>query len=540
MSLLDHESAAPTPEELAFLQARVSRFAVAFALLGAVFFVFRTGVILAFPPSARDTVLVHPSYVAHGVAILPLLVTWLVNRRGVRSHRVVLATETFGLLGSCFSYLVMGASMPIASAPDLTMLIALTYGVVARAAYVPSTARRTLFLSVGIGVGYVASVWLIYQDVPAEYFELAAWRRQRFTPDNIAVMQVMVSIVWWSMSSLTATGISRVIYGLRREVRDIRRLGQYTLDEKLGEGGMGVVYRAHHAMLRRPTAVKLLPPDKAGEAAIARFEREVQLTARLTHPNTVTIFDYGRTPDGLFYYAMELLDGATLDEVVSVSGPQPPARVVKILREVAGALREAHDIGLIHRDIKPANILLTTRGGVPDVAKVVDFGLVKELAKGDGAALTGDTALAGTPLYIAPEAITSPRTVDGRSDLYALGAVAYFLLTGENVFSGATIVEVCSHHLHTIPEPPSERLGKPLPEKLERLVLDCLEKKPAARPASAEDLAARLAALDDVGTWSDADARRWWKDHEEGLRRRRATSNAVGAAHTIEVDVARR
>ena len=286
---------------------------------------------------------------------------------------------------------------------------------------------------------------------------------------------------------------------------------------------MGVVYRASHAMLRRPTAIKLLPADKAGERSIARFEREVQLTAALTHPNTITVFDFGRTPEGVFYYAMELLDGAALDVLVELDGAQPPERALHVLDGVAGALVEAHEIGLIHRDVKPANIILCKQGGLFDVPKVVDFGLVKDLSGGD-VSLTADSTLAGTPLYMSPEAITGVGAVDARGDLYALGAVGYFMVTGTHVFPGRSAIEVCGHHLHTKPEPPSARLGGAVPPDLEKLILDCLEKDPGRRPQTAAALQQRVRECRAYGAWDHQRARDWWRDHGEKLRGDRTDS----------------
>ena len=294
---------------------------------------------------------------------------------------------------------------------------------------------------------------------------------------------------------------------------------------------MGVVYRARHALLRRPTAIKLLPAGRAGQKSIQRFEREVRLTAMLTHPNTVAIYDYGRTPDGVFYYAMELLDGIDLEDMVRHDGPQPEGRVVSILSQVCRALAEAHGLGLIHRDIKPGNIILTVRAGEPDVAKVVDFGLVKEIERSaQEATLSAEgLVLAGTPLYFSPEAITTPDKLDGRSDLYAVGAVGYFLLTGQPLFEGRTVMELCAHHLHTLPTPPSVRLGRRVDPDLESLLLACLAKSADARPSSAAGLADALARTPAAAGWSSADARAWWD-------RYRASPPAVIARHAAEAE----
>jgi hypothetical protein len=297
---------------------------------------------------------------------------------------------------------------------------------------------------------------------------------------------------------------------LQKATLAAKQLGQYALEEKLGAGGMGTVYKARHAMLRRPTAVKLLDVDKMSDAAIARFEREVQLTSALTHPNTVAVFDYGRTPEGIFYYAMEYLEGMNLDELVRRFGPLPEARVVFILRQVSGSLAEAHAGGLVHRDIKPANIFVTRRGGMQDFVKVLDFGLVKAVDGPEKANVTSPNALMGTPLYLSPEAVNRPEAVDARTDVYALGAVGYFLLTGTPVFTGATVMEICIKHVKATPEPPSARLGKPVSPDLETLLLRCLAKAPSDRPADAGELLRELQTCVVDGTWTARDAVAWW------------------------------
>jgi serine/threonine-protein kinase len=360
---------------------------------------------------------------------------------------------------------------------------------------VPSVPRRTLLLAVACFAAFIVSRATL--PLPPELVAVAGSRGRG----------LLEAALWATAGSVVSTVASTVIYGLQEKAREARQLGQYSLEEKIGEGGMGEVYRAHHAMLRRPTAIKLLGGD-GSEGELRRFEKEVQLTARLTHPNTISVYDYGRTPDGVFYYAMELLDGLTLEQLVERDGPQPPGRVIHILRQVCGALTEAHGIGLIHRDIKPANIHLCRRGDVPDFVKVLDFGLVREIRRDGSVTQSNVNVVVGTPLYLSPEAILTPDCMDARADIYGLGCVAYFLLTGSPPFSGQSAVELCAHHLHTPPEPPSSL--QPVPDDLERVILSCLAKDPSARPESARALSAELMRCRDAERWSEADALAWW------------------------------
>jgi serine/threonine-protein kinase len=258
------------------------------------------------------------------------------------------------------------------------------------------------------------------------------------------------------------------------------------------------------------------PEFANSEAARERFEHEVRLTSSLSHPNTVSIYDFGRTADGTLYYAMELLDGSTMARLVRISGPLPGNRVIHLLQQVCGSLAEAHARGLIHRDIKPSNVIVCERGGLYDVVKVLDFGLVKEMAEVDGE-LTQADVLIGTPFFMAPETISEPGRASPQSDLYALGAVGYFLLTGVNVFEGSSAIEICAAHLHDEPVPPSQRIGADVPSDLEQILLSCLAKDPADRPADAAALAELLWNCADAGTWTQADAREWWHANAGGL-----------------------
>ncbi|HUQ69301.1 MAG TPA: serine/threonine protein kinase, partial [Planctomycetaceae bacterium] len=295
-----------------------------------------------------------------------------------------------------------------------------------------------------------------------------------------------------------------------------QKLGQYTLEKKLGSGGMGIVYKGHHAVLRRPTAIKLLDVEKVNDSSLERFEREVQITCQLNHPNTVAIYDFGRTPEGVFYYAMEFLDGIDLQALVDKYGPQSESRVIHILHQICGSLYEAHTQGLVHRDIKPANVMLNRRGGEPDFVKVLDFGLVKAVDDQKQARLTAANSLTGTPLYMSPEAIQTPNAVDARSDLYAVGAVGYFLLTGKPVFDAANLIDLCQLHISQQPTPPSERVGHAVAADLETVLLNCLDKSRAKRPQTARDLSLQLARCASAGEWSIEAADAWWNRHERG------------------------
>jgi serine/threonine-protein kinase len=317
-----------------------------------------------------------------------------------------------------------------------------------------------------------------------------------------------------------AVVISRVVTQLGRQVSKARELGSYQLGDLLGRGGMGEVYKATHRMLARPAAIKLIRPEalggqdaEAAQLAVKRFYREAESAASLRSPHTVEIYDFGVTEDGTLYFVMELLEGMDLESLVKKHGPLPAGRVIHILQQVCESLEEAHRKGLVHRDIKPANIHVGRLGLRQDFVKVLDFGLVKPFSAKNAehslATVAGQTP--GTPAYMAPE-MALGEAVDGRSDIYALGCVAYYLLTGQLVFDADTAFQMIARHLQSEPSHPSLRTENHIPRALDKLVLTCLEKEPRERPQSAEELARGLASID-VLSWGNEEAERWWSAH---------------------------
>jgi hypothetical protein len=502
-----------TEEERAYLQRRLSLFALVCALVSFGFWVagFILGYTFYFPQFTLRT-LVHPSSLFHEGATLLAALLWLATRKGRVSALVLAWSDAIGTVVLTLLFALMGATIP-SSNGWVQALLATTLMLMLRAVTVPSSGLRTLVISTLAAAAANLAILVVAPD------------RASLSPKPGAVgtaFEVAMYTSLWLVAAIAVTAFaSRIIFGLRQAVRSARQIGQYVLKHQLGEGGMGVVYLATHAMLRRETAIKLLLPGRIAPAALARFEREVQQLARLAHPNTVAIYDYGRTPEGIFYYAMEYLDGLTLDELVAAVGPLPAARAAHILDQVCASLTEAHAMGLVHRDIKPANVILSRRAGIPDAVKVLDFGLVKDLSAAGDASVTAGGSFLGTPQYASPEAIQDPESVTAQSDLYAVAAVGYYLLTGTHVFGGATSVEACAGHLYQAPEPPSQRLGRAVPQALESLILQGLAKRPADRPANARTFREALRACAESGEWTEVDAQAWWQTQAPDLLARR-------------------
>ena len=394
--------------------------------------------------------------------------------------------------------------------------------------FIPNTMRRAARVVLTIAVVPVATQALIVVAYPS--FRRVAIASSSFerVGENLLILAIA--------AGLSIFGV-HVINHLRREAIRARRLNQYRLGRPLGFGGMGEVYLAEHNLLKRPCALKIIRPEKAADArSLARFEREVHALARLSHPNCVEIYDYGRADDGTFYYVMEYLPGRNLEELVERHGPMPPGRVIYLLRQACEALAEAHEAGLIHRDIKPANLFAARRGGRFDFMKVLDFGLVKDtdpdLAVDGALNLSREGTVRGTPLFLAPEQATGDGHLDGRADLYAIGGVAYYLLTGRPPFDAPTAASLLIAHARDPVVPPS-RHNPNVPDDLETIVLHCLAKSPAERFADASTLAYALASCTSAPQWDERIASQWWarvRARGPGQRRLRR-----GAALTMAV-----
>ncbi|WP_165074115.1 serine/threonine-protein kinase [Paludisphaera rhizosphaerae] len=387
---------------------------------------------------------------------------------------------------------------------DLAVMTALIF---IYAVFIPNHWRRALGMILTMALAPLAAVGLLYVVMPD--FRALVGSDPAMSLENLAEHVVVL-----------ATAVAGSVFGVRTinayrtEAAREHAINQYRLKEKIGSGGMGEVYLAEHCLLKRPCALKFIAPKLTdSETPRRRFEREVRATAKLSHWNTVDVYDYGRTEDGRFFYVMEYLPGLSLQELVDVHGRLPASRVIYLLRQVCEALREAHLEGLIHRDLKPPNIFAAYRGARYDVAKVLDFGLVKLIADADAPMVTLEGIVTGSPLYMAPELVARDRIADGRADLYSLGAVAYFLLTGRPPFLGPDAVAVMLAHVSDEVEPPS-RLEPSIPSDLEAVVLRCLAKVPEDRPADAGELGRLLASCRDAGGWSADQAEVWWREHQ--------------------------
>jgi serine/threonine-protein kinase len=404
------------------------------------------------------------------------------------------------------------------------LVLILTYG-----NFIPNTWQRAAIVIGAVAIApvvLVAGMMLAYPDVASVRSMLVAYPQ---VAGEMTVMGIVQQALVLLVAAVAAVYGTHLINTLRREVFEAKRLGQYRLIKALGAGAMGDVYLAEHLMLKRPCAIKLIHPNQAGDPQVlARFEREVRMTAKLSHWNTVEIYDYGRTDDGTFFYVMEYLPGLSLEDLLQRHGPLPAERVIHLLRQTCQGLREAHANGLIHRDIKPANVFAAQRGGLYDVVKLLDFGIVKPVAETLSARLTQEGSVCGTPLYMSPEQARGLHDVDARSDIYSLGTVAYALLTGRPPFDGKNPMEVMIAHARDEVAPPSKHRAD-VPADLERVILRCLAKNTEDRFQDAESLEQALAECAAADQWTQAQAARWWHENDPVAATPREMSMAASA-----------
>jgi len=496
-----------TSNGLDFVRERLALVGKTLFLVSFGFYLFLLASMVLVGGAPFVAVVMGPVALGHLAASGTMGLLWLLARRGRLSVRSLGTLDAVSIVVACgfLSIMTMNNEGQI-----LQVLLALTVTVMIRAILVPSRPRRTMVLS---ALAFLPTVVVcIARHDPTALLP-------GFTPGYQKQYMTLNTVLWSILGTTLATIISRVTYGLRQQVAEANELGQYVLEERIGRGGMGEVWRARHRLLIRPAAIKLIRPQMSGdpELLLRRFEREARATAALKSPHTVQLYDFGATEDGRLYYVMELLDGLDLETLVRQYGPLPAERVVHILRQVCSSLQDAHVNGLVHRDIKPANVVVSRAGTTFDFAKVLDFGLVKldtaRNSEDDAVELSTEGSPGGTPAFMAPEVVLGVADTDHRVDLYALGCVGYWLLTGKLIFEGGSVVEMMFHHAHTPPPRPSTRSELPIPAPLEDLVVECLEKDPARRPASAEAVSTRLDAVSLESAWTVERAERWWAMH---------------------------
>jgi hypothetical protein len=434
--------------------------------------------------------------------IVSLGLFWFTRRRKVDPHVVLdiaLGYEVFTAFSvGLLDYAEQGPTEGVSWIAVIILLFA---------PMIPATPRKTLITALlAATMGPVGAV---------------IWKALGVEP--VTFRQIVVLSIPNYLCAAVAPVVSHLITRLGREVRQAREMGSYVLGELIARGGMGEIWQATHRFLVRPAAIKLIKPEVLGTGSpdqakvlVQRFRREARAAAALHSPHTIQLYDFGVASDGTFYYVMELLNGMDLQSLVSRHGPLPPARAIHILQQVCESLGEAHDRGLVHRDIKPANIQICRRGRDCDYVKVLDFGLVKRYAPSETPelGLTTPNMIAGTPAYLSPET-ASGEPLDHRSDIYSLGCVAYWMLTGRQVFEAENVMQMVARHIQAVPEPPSLHGAFPIPSPLEEIVLACLAKRPSERPSSAWELADRLAQCGGELTWTREDARRWWETRLE-------------------------
>jgi eukaryotic-like serine/threonine-protein kinase len=432
-------------------------------------------------------------------AVLMAAALVALQRNRIVTSRILLRLGMAFEIVVAMSIAMVETSRPFDVTGQLLGLSAIGPLILFAGAQIPTLPRVRLWVALAVATTWPLAYWI---NASRLSFVTESWRQTAIWPSMNYLFAILAYLV------------ARRSYGVVHEVQEARDLGSYKLLWPIGEGGMGEVWRASHKMLARPAAIKLVKVDASRQDMFAlRFHREANAISALQSPHTVYLYDFGTTEQGRLYYVMELLDGISLQTLVTTFGSLPPSRVVAILRQACRSLEEAHAKKIVHRDLKPSNLMICQVAQVYDFVKVLDFGLAKPFGRATEAAnLTVEGMTVGTPEYMAPEVARASRRVDARADLYAIGCVAYFLLTGTLVFPDANPVSVALKHLNTPPDPPSRRLNQSLPGDLERVIMRCLEKDPTARPGSAQELERLLGACA-IPPWTEEDAAAWWERH---------------------------